>query len=58
MTITPKGRRALDYIQQCQIDWANRVSETLSLEELETAVTVLRQLEERLESHETDELDE
>ncbi len=58
MTITPKGRKALDYIQQCQIDWANRVSEALSLEALETAVTVLRQLGERLESHKTDGLDE
>jgi DNA-binding MarR family transcriptional regulator len=58
MTITPKGRKALDYVQQCQIDWANQVSETLSLDALETAVTVLRQLEERLETHKTDELDE
>lgn len=58
MTITPKGRKALDYIQQRQIDWANQVSETLSLEALKTAVTVLRQLEERLETHKTDELDE
>ncbi|MBF2028295.1 MAG: MarR family transcriptional regulator [Oscillatoriales cyanobacterium C42_A2020_001] len=58
MTITSKGRKALDYIQQCQIDWANQVSETLSLEALETAVTVLQQLRERLESHEANELDE
>jgi DNA-binding MarR family transcriptional regulator len=58
MTITPKGRKALDYIQQRQIDWANQVSESLSLEALMTAVTVLRQLEERLETHKTDELDE
>jgi DNA-binding MarR family transcriptional regulator len=54
MTITLKGRKALDYVQQCQIDWANQVSETLSLEALKTAVTVLRQLEERLETHTTD----
>lgn len=58
MTITLKGRKALDYIQKCQIDWANRVSETVSLEALETAITVLRQLQERLECYETDELDE
>lgn len=58
MTITPKGRKALDYVQQCQIEWANQVSETLSLEALETAVTVLRQLEEHLETHKTDGLDE
>ncbi|MBL1175207.1 MarR family winged helix-turn-helix transcriptional regulator [Pantanalinema sp. GBBB05] len=55
MTITPKGRKALDYIQQRQIDWANQVSETLSLEALNTAITVLRQLEARLETHPVDE---
>jgi hypothetical protein len=58
MTITPKGCQALDYIQQRQIEWANQVSEALSLEALKTAITVLRQLEERLASHETDGLDE
>ncbi|HEY9641245.1 MAG TPA: MarR family transcriptional regulator [Coleofasciculaceae cyanobacterium] len=58
MTITPKGRKALDYIEQRQIEWANQVSETLSLEALETAITVLRQLEERLETHTTDGADE
>ncbi len=58
MNITPKGRQALDYIQQRQIEWANQVSETLSLEEIKTAITVLRQLGERLETHKTDGLDE
>lgn len=58
MTITPKGRKALDYIQQCQIDWANQISEPLSLEALKTAVTVLQQLEARLETHTIDGLDE
>jgi len=51
MTITPKGRKALDYLQQRQIDWANQASDTLSLEALKIAVTVLRQLGERLEAH-------
>jgi len=51
MTITPKGRKALDYLQQRQVDWANQASDTLSLEALKTAVTVLRQLGERLETH-------
>jgi DNA-binding MarR family transcriptional regulator len=58
MTITPKGRKALDYIQQCQVDWANQVSNTLSLEALKTAATVLRQLGERLETHKSDGLAE
>ena len=58
MTITPKGRKALDYVQQCQLDWANQISASLSLEALKTAVTVLRQLGERLETCKTDVLDE
>jgi DNA-binding MarR family transcriptional regulator len=58
MTITPKGRKALDYVQQCQLDWANQISASLSLEALKTAVTVLRQLGERLETRKTDVLDE
>ncbi|HEY9621529.1 MAG TPA: MarR family transcriptional regulator [Crinalium sp.] len=58
MTITLKGRKALDYVQQCQVDWANQVSETFSLEALETAITVLRQLRKSLECHETDGLGE
>lgn len=58
MSITPKGRKALDYVQQCQIAWANQVSEMLSLEALETAVIVLQQLEESLEIHKADEVDE
>ncbi|HEY9664297.1 MAG TPA: MarR family transcriptional regulator [Allocoleopsis sp.] len=58
MTITPKGCQALDYIQQRQIEWSNQVSATLSLEALKTTITVLQQLGERLETHETDRLDE
>ena len=58
MTITPKGREALDYIQQCQINWANQISESLSLEALKAAITVLRQLGEQLETHKIDVLDE
>jgi DNA-binding MarR family transcriptional regulator len=57
MTITPKGRKALDYVQQCQIDWANHVSDPILLEALKTAVTVLRQLREHLDTHKTDGLD-
>ncbi|HEY9641027.1 MAG TPA: MarR family transcriptional regulator [Coleofasciculaceae cyanobacterium] len=58
MMITSKGRTALNYIQQRQIKWANQVAEPLSLEALETAITVLRQLEDRLEPPTTDEVDE
>ncbi|MBI4783854.1 MAG: MarR family transcriptional regulator [Oscillatoriophycideae cyanobacterium NC_groundwater_1537_Pr4_S-0.65um_50_18] len=58
MTLTPKGRKALDYVQHCQVDWANQVGDALSLEALRTAVTVLRQLEKHLEMHKPDVLDE
>jgi DNA-binding MarR family transcriptional regulator len=58
MTITPKGRKALDYVQQCQVDWANQISHNLLLEDLRTAVAVLQQLGARLESHKIEVLDE
>jgi DNA-binding MarR family transcriptional regulator len=51
MNITPKGRLALDYVQQCQKDWANQISRNHSLEELRVAITVLQQLIESLEQH-------
>jgi DNA-binding MarR family transcriptional regulator len=49
MNITPKGRKALDYVQQCQVDWANQISQNHSLEHLRTAIAVLQQLRENLE---------
>jgi DNA-binding MarR family transcriptional regulator len=48
MRITPKGRKALDYVQQQQVDWANQISENHLLEDLKTAISVLRQLNENL----------
>jgi DNA-binding MarR family transcriptional regulator len=58
MTITPKGRTALDYVQQRQIDWANQISSPLSLSDLQTAIAVLQQLRETLERYKADILDE
>lgn len=51
MNITPKGRKALDYVQQCQVDWADQISENYSLEDLRTAVRVLQQLRESLDQN-------
>ena len=51
MTMTPKGHKALDYVQQRHADWANQIGEKQSLEELRTAVTVLQQLRESLEQN-------
>lgn len=50
MKITPKGRQALDYVQQCQVEWANQIGSNHLLEDLKTAVKVLQQLRESLES--------
>lgn len=58
MNITPKGRKALDYVQQCQVDWANQISENHSLEDLRTAVTVLQQLRESLDRSKMEVLEE
>ena len=51
MTMTPKGRKALDYVVERHADWANQIGEKQSLEELRTAVTVLQQLRESLEQN-------
>jgi DNA-binding MarR family transcriptional regulator len=57
MTITPKGRKALNDVQQRHVDWANQISENLSLEELRITVTVLQQLRNKLEHRKTSALD-
>lgn len=51
MTLTGKGRAALDYVQARHADWANQLGATHSLEELRTAVQVLRQIRESLDSN-------
>ena len=44
ITLTPKGRRALDYVQQRQADWANALGQPHTLAHLKTAVKVLRRV--------------
>ncbi len=51
MNITPKGREALDYVQQCQVDWASRIGREHSLEHLKAAVMLLQQVRESLEQN-------
>ena len=51
MVMTPKGRKALDYLEECHAEWANQIGGKHSLEDLRTAVTVLQQLRESLEQH-------
>ncbi len=43
VTLTAKGRQALDYVQQQQAHWANALGGPHSLAQLRTAVKVLRQ---------------
>ncbi|PTM59251.1 MarR family winged helix-turn-helix transcriptional regulator [Desmospora activa] len=49
MVLTPKGREALKYVQQQQLDWANRVGRRHSLEGLQEAAVLLRQVSESME---------
>ncbi|HEY0738450.1 MAG TPA: MarR family winged helix-turn-helix transcriptional regulator [Herpetosiphonaceae bacterium] len=49
MTLTTKGREALDYVQERHADWANQLGATHTLEDLRTAVQVLRQIRESLD---------
>jgi DNA-binding MarR family transcriptional regulator len=51
MTMTPKGRKALDYVVERHAAWANQIGGHHSLEGLRTAVTVLRELRESLEQN-------
>ncbi len=52
VTMTPEGRQALDYIGRRQARWANRIGGQHDLEQLRTAVAVLRRLRETLEQDE------
>lgn len=48
MKMTDRGRDALDYVTKRQAEWANRVSEGLSIEELRITIETLRSLREKL----------
>jgi DNA-binding MarR family transcriptional regulator len=52
MALTPKGDDALAYVRRRHAAWANQVGEGGSLEDLRTAVAVLRQIEDRLDRSE------
>lgn len=57
MTLTPKGREALDYVQEHHAEWANQLGATHALEDLRTAVQVLRQIRESLDANPEPEAD-
>jgi DNA-binding MarR family transcriptional regulator len=49
LTLTPKGREALDYVQQRHAEWANRLGDNFSSESLQDALAALRQMRETLD---------
>lgn len=49
LTLTPRGRAALDYVQQRHAEWANHLSENLSPEALQATLDLLRQVRETLD---------
>jgi DNA-binding MarR family transcriptional regulator len=51
MKITPRGREALEYVEERQVTWTDQVGGEHSLEDLRTAVTELRRIRESLEQY-------
>lgn len=49
MVLTVKGREALEYVQQQQVDWANRIGRSQSLQGLQDAAATLRKVRESME---------
>lgn len=49
VTLTPKARDALRFINKRQIQWANELGETHSAKQLQEALTLLRQLSQGFE---------
>jgi DNA-binding MarR family transcriptional regulator len=58
MTLTPKGRRALDYVAARHAQWANRLGEAQALEAIQGAVQLLRDIRHNLEHDASAEDDE
>lgn len=48
MTLTPKGRKALDHVQERQAEWANRLGGLQAQVGLQSAIGALRQLRESM----------
>jgi DNA-binding MarR family transcriptional regulator len=48
MRLTPKGRAALDEIEQRRVEWANAMAGGLAIEDLRSATRLLQQARERL----------
>ena len=52
ISLTPKGRKALDHVVESQAQWANRIAPAVNRQRLRAAVNALRQVRERLEQDE------
>lgn len=49
MSLTAKGREALEYVTEWQAEWANQIGGQHDVDGLQTALKVLRELRESLE---------
>jgi len=49
MRLTPRGRTALDYVQQRHEEWANGIGGSQTIEGLQTALHLLQQVQESLD---------
>lgn len=49
ISLTPKGRKALDHVVASHAEWANRVGPAVTLQRLRATVNALRRVRERLE---------
>ena len=49
MQLTPKGRTALDDVEQRRVVWAEAIGGDLAAEDIRTAIRLLRQVRERLD---------
>lgn len=49
ISLTPKGRKALDHVVASHAEWANRIAPAVNLQRLRAAVNALRRVRERLE---------
>lgn len=58
MALTPMGREALGYVKLHQAEWANKIGRRHSLEGMQKAITMLREVSESLEADMLPSLDE
>lgn len=53
ISLTPRGRKALDHVVESHAEWANRIAPAVNLQRLRATVNALRRVRERLEQDAT-----